>query len=370
MSVNRFFGLLAIVFFSGCVQQEPLVEPNRYYNTPLGNFQAFWDGMSRRYAFWGYDPTDWDKTYGQFVNQVTDETTDAELAEIFGEMVKDLIDTHYGIEAVVDGEFVSIGPQKIIERLSKYHFLLDDDYFEKTLFNRLAANTRKKFNGFVYGVIDNKYQYVRIPEFRIFIDGSQNPEFFEDMLNFMANPAPQYKGLILDLRFNPGGVADEVTLVAGNFTDRELVVGSTRYKYGNNRNEFGPWIPQKIFPSSIGYNNLPVVILCDAFTISAAERVTMAMSLLPQVTVLGERTIGAHGALVQEEGRDVVYAGEFFLPNGWKVQAAVEVFRHADNNVYEGIGFPPDVVVPFDVNLFKTTGRDNQLEQALQKLPQ
>ncbi len=57
------------------------------------------------------------------------------------------------------------------------------------------------------------------------------------------------------------------------------------------------------------------------------------------------------------------------LSNSWEVTTAVEMHCFADENLYEGVGFPSDVPVPFDVNLFKTTGRDNQLERALQALP-
>lgn len=373
MKIGHLTVFLSLFFFLGCVKEkEPLLEFDRYENTPKGNFQAFWDGMSRRYAFWGYDPTDWDAMYDKYAGQVTDETTELELAEIFEGMVENLIDSHYDIFVEIDGQYGVIRSKQIDKKLLNYHYLLDSAYFEGPLFSRLSPSTRKKFAGFVYGVINNKYQYIRIPQFNVFETFAENSEFFLDMLNFIANPAPQYKGVIIDLRFNPGGFADEVPLFVGNFTEKELLLGHSRYKYGNNRNEFGPWIPVKIFPSSIGYNPLPVVVLCDGFSISAAERTTMAFSLLPQVTVLGDRTFGAHAPLLtgSKEARDITYAGQFILPNGWEVTTGVEVFRHADGNVYEGIGFPPDAVVPFDVNLFKTTGRDNQLEQALQRLPQ
>ncbi len=372
MKIKYFLSIFLLLFTLGCVKEDPFVEFDRYSNTPTGNFQAFWDGMSRRYAFWGYDPTNWDAVYDKYINKVTDETTDAELAEIFDEMVENLIDCHYKIEIEVDGEPKLIVPGLVKQKDLNYHYLLDDNYFETTMFARLSPGTRKKFNGFVYGAIDNKYQYIRIPQFNIFgnLLDQNNLQFFSDMIEFMANPAPQYKGVILDLRENVGGNADEVTLIAGNFLDKELVVGESRYKYGSNRNEFGPWIPQKIYPNPEGYNPLPVVVLCNGFTISAAERVTMALSLLPQVTVVGETTYGAQSVVsFGSEARDFNYAGAFNLPNGWNVSTAVEVYRFADGNLYEGIGFPPDVAVPFDVNLFKTTGRDNQLERALQILP-
>jgi hypothetical protein len=370
MKIKYLLSAFLLLFTLGCVKEDPFIEFDRYPNTPRGNFQAFWDGMNRKYAFWGYDPTNWDAVYDKYVNKVTDETTDAELAGIFDEMIEDLIDCHFQMDIEIDGEPKGLFPGLVKQKLSNYHFLLDNDYFETKMFARLSPGTRKKFNGFVYGAIDNKYQYFRIPEINIYGNVGQNPQFFTDMFDFMANPSPQYKGVILDLRQNGGGLADEVTLIAGNFIDKELLVGQSRYKYGSNRNEFGPWIPQKIYPNPDGYNPLPLVVLCDGFTISAAERITMALSLLPQVTVVGETTFGAQSALFTgREGRDAAYAGGFVLPNNWIVRTAVEVHRFANGNLYEGIGFPPDVAVPFDINLFKTTGRDNQLERALQILP-
>ncbi|MCS6929700.1 MAG: S41 family peptidase [Saprospiraceae bacterium] len=366
--------LLPPLFFSlfilGCVKEEPFVEFDRYPNTPKGNFQAFWDGMSRKYSFWGYDPTNWDEVYDKYVNKVTDQTTDLELAEIFDEMIDGLIDGHYEIQVTIDTVVALYSPGFVNDKISNYHFLLDDEYFETKIFNRLSPGTRKKFQGFVYGVLDNKYQYIRIPSFSIFKGLASNPQFFLEMLEFMAKPAPQYKGVILDLRQNGGGIADEVPLIVGNFTDKELLVGESRYKYGSNRNEFSPWVQQKIYPNPKGYNPLPVVVLCNSLSISAAERTTMALSVLPQVTVVGETTFGAQSAvLFGREGEDSVYAGSFELPNGWTVKMAAEVYRFVDGKLYEGVGFTPDVVVPFDVNLFKSSGRDNQLERALQILP-
>ncbi|MCS6929703.1 MAG: S41 family peptidase [Saprospiraceae bacterium] len=365
-----FISFLTLFLFFGCIKEDPLVEPERYPNTPKGNFQAFWDGMNRRYAFWEYDPTDWDAIYEKYEKQVTDETSPSELADIFKEMVETLIDCHYKILVQIDTLEFEIYPGKVNENLEKYHFLLDKAYFEGKLFNRLAPGTRKKYKGFVYGVLNNKYQYIHLPEFDIFNVAGENPQFVVDLFEFMANPGPEIKGVILDLRANTGGNPDEISLIVGNFTDKELVVGESKTKYGSNRNEFTPWVPVKVVPNPESKNRLPMVVLCDGFSVSSAERTTMALSLLPQVTVVGERTFGAQSAIYPNKvGRNLQYAGSFSLPNGWLVVSAFEVYRFADGQLYEGVGFPPDVVVPLDVARFKATGFDNQLEKALEILP-
>ncbi|MFN4300174.1 MAG: hypothetical protein ACK4EX_10665 [Thermaurantimonas sp.] len=56
------------------------------------------------------------------------------------------------------------------------------------------------------------------------------------------------------------------------------------------------------------------------------------------------------------------------MPNGWKVQVALEVFRYINGQVLEGIGYTPEVVLPLDVQQLVNTGKDNQLDKAIDLL--
>lgn len=350
--------------------QEPLLQPRRYLDDPESIFEAFWHGMSRNYVFWGYDTVNWDQTYSTYAKQVKEQEnmTDEELLRVMDDMIENLRDHHLVVFAEMDGEDAAIAPAEVVRKIRSTQ-RLNEDYFEVDMFNRLDAGARK-YKGYVYGTLQGRYQYVRTPGFSIYnsIEAGDNPAFFNAMLDFIANPRSNHKGIILDLRHNNGGATVDMQIFAGLFTDKKIVYGATRQKRGNGRHDYGPWIPVHLKPSMRGHNKLPCVVLCDQLTRSMAEATTMALSVLPQVTTVGEATFGAHGPIVLGAENEFVLGGGFELPNGWFVQMAKEVFRFQDGNIYEGIGFPPDVNLRLDFNRLLSTGRDNQLERAIEIL--
>jgi C-terminal processing protease CtpA/Prc len=78
-----------------------------------------------------------------------------------------------------------------------------------------------------------------------------------------------------------------------------------------------------------------VVLLINRDTFSAAETFTLAMRVLPKVTIAGEPTAGAFSD-----------AHDSTLSNGWQLTYSIGEWRDAQGNLWEGCGFPPDVVVP------------------------
>lgn len=70
---------------------------------------------------------------------------------------------------------------------------------------------------------------------------------------------------------------------------------------------------------------------------------------------------GANGPLTANK----FYNGGQFS-TGWltSVHTSSLMFKYKDGNVYEGVGFPPDMTVPYNPAALKA-GRDLQLEAAL-----
>ena len=101
----------------------------------------------------------------------------------------------------------------------------------------------------------------------------------------------QTRGVIIDLRRNPGGYLDESLTMSDVFLGRGAVLASTRDRGSNGapgqlseesyRGRLRPRIPDK-----------PIIILVDRFTASAAEIVTGALQDHDRALVLGERTFG------------------------------------------------------------------------------
>lgn len=128
------------------------------------------------------------------------------------------------------------------------------------------------------------------------------------------------RGIIVDLRRNPGGYLDESLEMADLFLDPGSVLVRTKNRdprrAGSNamREESG------VARTQPRLTNKPIVILVDRFTASAAEIVAGALQDHDRALVIGERTFGK--GLVQTviplpEGRQLrITTGEWFTPLG------------------------------------------------------
>lgn len=150
------------------------------------------------------------------------------------------------------------------------------------------------------------------------------------------------KGIILDLRNNPGGLLHAATSVVNNFLTKGSPVAIIRSRSGEevDRTDMEPTID----------SGVPVVVLVNGGSASAAEIVAGALQDAGRVTVIGEKTFGK--GTVQEvlEFNDQsslkLTIAEWLTPKGRKI---------------DGVGVQPDLVVPY-------SDRDDQMAKALEIL--
>ncbi len=133
-----------------------------------------------------------------------------------------------------------------------------------------------------------------------------------DLQNALADMKAQgITGIVLDLRDNPGGLLDEAIGVSSEFISKGNVLMVMDSK-GNKT-------PVPVKPSG-PVSNLPMVVLINRGTASAAEIVSGALSDNQRATLVGETTFGTGTVLEQynlSDGSALLLANEEWLtPNG------------------------------------------------------
>jgi len=134
-------------------------------------------------------------------------------------------------------------------------------------------------------------------------------------------------GYVIDLRSNPGGLLDQAVEVSDVFLDRVEVVSQR----GRDKRDIERYFAQ---PGDFA-NGLPIVVLVDSGSASAAEIVAGALQDHHRGLVLGERTFGKGSVQtlipLDETTALRLTTARYFTPSGRSVQ--------------EG-GIEPDIAVP------------------------
>jgi carboxyl-terminal processing protease len=144
------------------------------------------------------------------------------------------------------------------------------------------------------------------------------------------------KGIVLDLRDNGGGLVEEAELIASIFVQKGTIV-TTRGR--TQPTDTLTAVGDAISPS------IPVVVLVDSGTASAAEIVTAALQDDGRATVVGVHTFGK-GVFQEEEplsngGAIDITVGEYFTPNGRNL---------GGGGIRQGAGVRPEVLVRHGVD--------------------
>jgi carboxyl-terminal processing protease len=160
------------------------------------------------------------------------------------------------------------------------------------------------------------------------------------------------KGIVIDLRGNPGGLATMINGVAGHLFATPDLLG--RMKTRTSDLEFHA-NPRLVTPDGVRVEPFkgPVALLVDELTGSASECFAGALQSVGRARVFGRQTLGQ--ALPASTRR---------LTNGDVLMYVVGDFVTATGRRLEGEGVRPDEVVPLSLAVLRT-GRDATLEAAL-----
>lgn len=167
------------------------------------------------------------------------------------------------------------------------------------------------------------------------------PSYFYDMGFTMLTRGA--KGMVLDLRNNPGGFLDVATHLAGWFLNHGDVVVRERLRGGEE-------IPL-LANGNAALTNIPVVVLVNEGSASASEILAGALRDIRSAVLVGEKTFGK-GSVQEIEN----------LKDGATVKVTIAEWLTPAGTVIDGEGLTPDV----EVKASDTEGEDPQLDKALE----
>ena len=158
------------------------------------------------------------------------------------------------------------------------------------------------------------YAYFRISAFQ----GDTGLEFRRQWQNLQtAAPGVKTKGVVLDLRSNPGGLVNAAVEVADAFLP-EAVVVSTK---GRNA------LANSTYYSKPGeqFNGVPVAVLIDAGSASASEILAGALQDHKRATIIGSRSFGKGSVqnIIRLDNGDAfkLTTSRYYTPNDRSIQA-------------------------------------------------
>ena len=306
---------------------------------PLRNFDVFWETFNENYPFFALRGVDWKAVREAYRPRVAALPPDADLWPVLTEILGRFQDAHIRL---VDGD------RRFQVRRNSSGSSIPE--IQKGLIEYLARSdgplggqvTLDAHDRLAYGTTREGVAYLAVMTMGGFSNGPVgwpgNTTSEEDVaaaraaLDVAFARLEHAPGLVLDLRFNPGGSESISALIAGCFADRKRLAYT---RAGWDGDHLGPAFETYVEPGGCRKFAGPIVVLTGERTTSAAEALVMRLRVLPQAIVMGQPTQGAHSDVLSRT-----------LPNGWRLGLSNEVYTLADGHVYEGLGIPPTITTP------------------------
>ena len=179
--------------------------------------------------------------------------------------------------------------------------------------------------------IEPGYGWVRLTQFQ-----ERTVEDMVKKLEDLYNQDPQLKGLVLDLRNDPGGLLDAAVAVSAVFLPDDVTVVSTngqleesKYIYKASPQYYlrrGADPVRRLTETTKGiYKKIPLVVLVNEGSASASEIVAGALQDHKRATVMGSQTFGKGSVqTVRQLGPDTalkITTARYYTPSGRSIQA-------------------------------------------------
>lgn len=364
--------------------EKPILESN----DPRLNFDIFWHTFKENYAYSKIRNVDWDAIYEKHKPLISKETSEVELFGYVAEILDAIKDEHISLRAPdsITNAYLAIrtppdqnensnnsnDQKNNIEQkadyknpralaMSKIVALFPETNFKRYHKDLIIWGSIKEgigyiqinsMNGFSKEVIidenlghdeywDNHWQFV----FNAVNNGKTLGQYLRDEVSGAGTTIKEIlsefkntSGIIIDLRFNPGGT-DKVALELLSVFAKGGEKAFTKKVWYRDQNIFDS--PVYIPKSSDNYLG-KVVVLSSPQTGSSAETFILASRQLDNVIQVGSNTMGIFSDVLQKK-----------LPNGWRYGLSNEIYETENGKNYEYVGIPPDYKIEYPKNWYQ-----------------
>lgn len=302
-------------------------------------FDKTWDFVNEHHFFENRQAAVWDSLHAAYRFRFSEELTPEAIAPIFSQLLTEHGDYHTTLK---NGSLTVFGQQQsnenafLYETTAKFHEFKNE---QSTPYYNLAQ-------------IDGGITYLMVKDF-------EQDGFDDKMLASQLKSYSHTGGVIVDLRSCTGGTPQGVSIIK-QFFSGDRVVYNEKFKTGKGRDDISAYQPIQM----AGIGTIPattqVVCITSSNTYSMGNTIAYILSNLPNVTLLGDKTGGGSG-----------FVQTAILPQGWVISYMVTSLADA-NKVSMVNGLIPAIeLVPsadYWQQEYPTTGRDLQLEAAIQEL--
>jgi len=177
-------------------------------------------------------------------------------------------------------------------------------------------------------VIEPGYAWIRISQFQ-----ERTVEDFSRKIDEIYKADPRIKGMVLDLRNDPGGLLNAAVAVSSAFLPENVTIVSTNGQTADSKQTLKATVrdylgrdggdPLKSLPA--GLKKVPLIVLVNEGSASASEIVAGALQDHKRATIMGSQTFGKGSVqtfrpLGPETGLKIT-TSRYYTPSGKSIQA-------------------------------------------------
>ncbi len=198
-------------------------------------------------------------------------------------------------------------------------------------------------------IVEPGYGWVRVSQFQ-----DRTVEDFVRKVTELYQQDPNLKGLVLDLRNDPGGLLDGAVAISAAFLPADVVVVTTNGQIAESRQTFraspadyarrGGSDPLRRLPAAL--KTVPLVVLVNEGSASASEIVAGALQDHKRATIMGAQTFGKGSVQtvrpLSAETALKITTARYYTPAGKAIQAkgiVPDIFldETAEGNVFAAL---------------------------------